>query len=584
MKILLTTLNAKYVHTSLGLRNLAAYCRKEGFDVSVKEYTINHGLPQILSDIYSQKPDVIGLACYIWNIRMVLELCSLLKKVMPNVTLILGGPEVSYDPAEVMQSHTSVDYVISGEGEVAFSELLNSLSRSEFECLVSGVSFRKGDQVHVNGQAQVPMLDSLPFAYQEQDMEELGDRIMYYESSRGCPFSCQYCLSSTTAGVRFFSLQRVLQELQVFIDHDVKQVKFVDRTFNTRKEHYMPIIQFLAKQTCRTNFHFEIAADLLSQDVIELLTTAPVGRFQLEVGIQSTYEPTLNAIKRQNDWNKIVSNVSQLQKAGNIHLHLDLIIGLPFENLQRFSQSFNSVYSLRPHMLQIGFLKLLKGSGLRNAATDHDYVYSDDAPYEVLGNRYLDYSEIRELHVIEEVFNLTYNSGRFQTTLQWMIETLFGGNAFAYYQKLSCFWQQEEMNMLSHGPKAIYAFLLDYCREAFPSYISTCLEMLKFDALMADGGTLRPEFLPWNYPENELKIGGFWRDEVVVRHYLPDYHFTSWREIKRNYQIELFAIDLPDYLQTGIVKECRTMLLFDYRLAKPSWSRLPQFLTKEDFE
>ena len=469
MKILLTTLNAKYVHTSLGLRSLAAYCRKEGYDVSVREYTINHGLPQILSDIYSQKPQVIGLACYIWNIRMVLELCSLLKKVMPEVILILGGPEVSYDSADILKSNACVDYVISGEGEAALSELLSTLSRTEVECSVSGVSFRKGDQVLVNGPARiVSVLDTLPFAYQEQDMEELGDRILYYESSRGCPFSCQYCLSSTTAGVRFYSLMRVFKDLQLFIDHDVKQVKFVDRTFNTRKEHYLPIIQFLAQQTCRTNFHFEIAADLLSQDVIELLAAAPAGRFQLEVGVQSTYEPTLTAIQRQNDWEKIVKNVSQLRLADNIHLHLDLIIGLPFETLQYFSQSFNSVYLLQPHMLQIGFLKMLKGSGLRNAAADHDYVYSDDAPYEVLGNRYLGYSEIRELHVIEDVFNLTYNSGRFQTTLKWMIETFFCGSAFTYYQKLGAFWQQEEMTMLSHGPKAIYEFLFKYCCEASP--------------------------------------------------------------------------------------------------------------------
>ncbi len=578
VKILLTTLNAKYVHTSLALRNLQAYCRKQAIEASIREYTINQELSQIISDIYRQQPKIIGIACYIWNITMVMELCSLLKKVMPDIVVILGGPEVSYDPLDILQTNPCVDYVIIGEGEESLADLLRVLVHSGEAAGMAGIAFREQGQGVVHGQSRiVSVLDELPFAYRIDELNEIKDRIIYYESSRGCPFSCQYCLSSTTTGVRFYSLQRVFADLKTFIDQDVRQVKFVDRTFNTRKEHYLPIIRFLSQQTCRTNFHLEIAADLLDDEALAVLLAAPKGRFQLEIGVQSTHEPTLEAICRHNQWDKIVQNVAALRRQDTMHLHLDLIVGLPYETMEIFSRSFNDVYSLQPHMLQIGFLKMLKGSGMRRSERSHEYVYTDSAPYEVLANRYMSYAEIRKLHCFEEVFNLTYNSNRFHTALAWLIKTSFANNAFSLYYALSNYWDQREMDLLSHSPKAMYDFLIQYCRELIPSQLNIFLELLKFDALLSDNGTIRPDFLPWNYPVLERDIGAFWRDETWAGRYLPDYRFTSWREVKRNYQVEQFEIDIPEYLQTGQIVWRKVTLLFDYRHGG-NWLQLTDLL------
>ena len=573
MKVLLTTLNAKYVHSSLALRSLAAYCQRQGVPAGIKEYTINQSLFQIMRDIYREYPQVLGIACYIWNIRMVLELCSLIKKVMPEIQLILGGPEVSYDPEELLQLHKNIDYLVLGEGEEALANLLRCIA-DKVPCQVPGVAFRRIQGGDTATYQTVRVLDEIPFAYGADDLEILKERIIYYETSRGCPFSCQYCLSSASSGVRYYSLQRVMEDLQKFIDHDVKQVKFVDRTFNARKDHYLPILRFLANTQCRTNFHLEIAADLLDDEAISILQTAPVGRFQLEIGIQSIHEPTLAAVCRKNDWEKIKKNVSTLRETKNMHLHVDLIVGLPFETMELFSRSFNAVYDLQPHMLQIGFLKLLKGSGIRNTAHVHEYVYSDEAPYEVLANRYLSYSEVRQLQLLEDVFNLTYNSGRFPATLKYVVERLFQGDAFKLYYALSCLWEKEKMDLVSHSPKTLYEVLIHFCQTIAPSQVNVLMEFLKFDALTTDNGSLRPDFLPWHYVGKPSEEGNFWRDEESVGCYLPGYRFSSWRDIKRHYQLELFTVDVAHYLATGEITQQEVAILFDYRSYNPSFVRL----------
>lgn len=582
MKVLLTTLNAKYVHTSLAVHNLAAFCRKDGFDVIVAEYTINQEILAIVSDIYSKRPTVIGIACYIWNVSMVMELASLLKKVMPDTPIILGGPEVTYDPNNIMERFPFIDYIVLGEGEETLSELLTSILYPTTKRNFSGLAMRCNNRVEIFGDAKtVKVLDDLPFAYSVENVDTLRDKILYYESSRGCPFSCQYCLSSATTGVRYYSLERVFSDLQLFIDKDVRQVKFVDRTFNTRKAHCLPIIRFLAKQNCRTNFHFEIAADLLDDEIIDALAKAPVGRFQLEIGIQSTYKPALQAICRNNDWIKITSAISRLRQADTMHLHLDLIIGLPFESLESFAQSFNDVFSLHPHMLQIGFLKLLKGSGVRHSAQQHGYVFMDEAPYEVLANRYLPYDEVRKLKILENVFDQTYNSDRFHVTLSWLIQRFFNGSAFHLFQSLSSFWEEQNLGMTSHSPKAVYEILTIYCQKNFPADRDTAMQLLKFDALHSDRGTVKPDFLPWKYPELDAEISGFWRNEETVRKYISDYQFTSWREVRRNYQIELFAIDIAQFLQTGHIHQQQIVVLFDHRQNKTNWVILPNFLEED---
>ncbi|MCX7780628.1 MAG: B12-binding domain-containing radical SAM protein [Negativicutes bacterium] len=570
MKVVLATLNAKYIHSALALYYLKAYCEQDGFSFVVKEYSVNNGLLDILSDIYSEKPEVVGLACYIWNIEMTAQLVALIRKVLPKTVIVLGGPEVTYDAAQVMQRMPSVDYIIRGEGEEVLAALLQALNGNGMLKAVPGLVWRSGQDIICNGDPQVVnCLDSIPFPYTDQDMAALKDKIIYYESSRGCPFSCQYCLSSATAGVRFLPLERVLQELAFFIRHGVKQVKFVDRTFNARKDHYLPIIRFLAKQDCTTNFHFEIAADILDDETLAVLAQAPAGRFQLEIGIQSTHQPTLQAIRRTNQWPAIVYNVNKLLENGNIHLHLDLIVGLPYEDIAGFGRSFNDVYALKPHMLQLGFLKLLKGSGIRSRAAVDGYVFMDNAPYEILANNYISYQEIRSLKIMEEVFNQTYNSGRFKYTLEWFVTQK--GDAFSFYRDFAAYWEERGLHRVSHSAKSLYRFLLDYCEHIYPHHAKAVDELLKFDALLSEHGGLRPEFLSWNGEEWAEAKSLFFRDENKVRHYLPQYVFTNWRDVKKRYHIEIFAGDVTC---PGSFTDTPTALLFQYQEGRASYQKV----------
>lgn len=560
MKIVLSTLNAKYIHSSLALYYLKAFCDNDSNDIMIKEYSVNNGLLDILSDIYGEQPAVIGLACYIWNIEMTLQLTSLLRKVLPNTVIILGGPEVTYGAEEVIQNTPAVDYIVKGEGEEVLGRLLECLRSQEDTSDIEGLVFRWQDKIVATGEAQVVReLPILPFPYKDETMPSLKDKIIYYESSRGCPFSCQYCLSSATQGVRFFPVSRVLDELSFFIKHNVKQVKFVDRTFNSRKEHYLPILTFLAAADCRTNFHFEIAADILDEETLTVLASAPPGRFQLEIGVQSTYEPTLKEVRRSNNWPLIVHNVERLRQLGTIHLHLDLIAGLPYESYSQFGQSFNDVFSLRPHMLQLGFLKLLKGSGIRSRATVDEYIYMGNAPYEVLANKYISYQEIRALKIMEEVLSQTYNSGRFIRTTDWMIGQL--GGAFEFFRDFADFWAKRKLHTVAHSAKSIYQYYADYCEHKGMD-TALCLQLLKFDALNSDGGTVRPEFLPWENEKWEEVKSAFFRNQALAGCYIPGYHFSTWRQVKKQYHIEIFDYDVDN--PAGLVKSL-TAFLFIYQ-------------------
>ncbi len=560
VKVVLTTLNAKYIHSSLALRSLAASCRQDGLDITVKEYTINNELLTILGDLWREKPSVVGLACYIWNTDLTLALVRLLKKVLPATTVVLGGPEVSYDSRQLMADNPEVDYIILGEGEETLAALLAALAVGKPVTGIAGLAWRNGG-IHASQPRVVASLDSLPFAYRDADMAELKDKIIYYETSRGCPFACRYCLSGATTGVRFLSGERVRRELAFFIAHGVKQVKFVDRTFNAKKAHYLPILHFLASRDTATNFHFEIAADLLDEAVLAFLRTVPPGRFQFEIGVQSTNPATLDAIERKNDWPRIVAGVGGLRAGGNSHLHLDLIAGLPYEDYRRFGESFNDVYRLRPDMLQLGFLKLLKGSGIRRQAADHGYIFADAAPYEVLANNYLAYADIRRLKIIEEVLNQTYNSGRFTATLAWLVAA-WQDDAFAFYEALAVYWEEGDLHMTAHSGKGLARILADFCRTVKPELAATVREFLKFDALLTDRGAVRPAFLPWDGEAWQAAKTAFWREEAIVRKYLPDYTFTSWRDVKNSFHLEIFACDIPEWLATGHMSQRPTVVLF----------------------
>jgi len=552
LKLVLAVLNAKYIHSSLAVRCLRAFCRQGPVDAVIREYTINNSLSDMLADVYAQKPDVVGFSCYIWNVEMTLQLASMLRKILPQTVIVFGGPEVSYGSTDFLSQHPYIDYVVMGEGEKTLAALLAALQKGEGVDGVSGLVYRnRTGTVVCNGVPQIiSQLADVPFAYDDNDLLDLQDKILYYESSRGCPFSCQYCLSSAAAGVRFLPVERVYAEMDFFIRHKVKQVKFVDRTFNTRKTHCFAIWKYLAGIPCDTNFHFEIAAELLDDEMLDFLATVPPGRFQFEIGIQSTHEPTLAAIQRRNDWPLIVKNVQRILSYRNIHLHLDLIIGLPYENYECFSRSFNQVYGLQPDMLQLGFLKMLKGTGIREQAGDHDYVYMDQAPYEVLANRYLSYGEIRQLKILEDLFNQLYNSGRFRYTLSWLI-TLYGQGAFAFYAAFAKEWEASGSHARAHSPKTLFRSIAAFCNCFAPEQQSTCLQWLKFDALLQHAASKDTDFLPWNGEDWLVEKNELWRDTDTMQRYISEYFFSNWRSVKNAYPIEVFSVNIPEYLRNG---------------------------------
>ena len=575
MKVLLVGLNAKYIHSSLALYTIGASCQAAGHPVEIAEYTINQELLHVLGDVTGYQPEFVGIACYIWNREMTLKLAATLKKVLPAVRIVLGGPEASGDAAAILRQNPSVDFVVQGEGEESLPELLTELAQTGTGRNVAGIAMRQGDGVELNGGVRlVEKLDDLSFPYQEAQMAGLANRIIYYESSRGCPFSCSYCVSSLTQGVRTRSVEKVKEELRFFIKHGVKQVKFVDRTFNVRPEHYLEIWRFLAAADTTANFHFEIVADLLNSEEIQRLSQVDPGRFQFEIGVQTLSEPALTAIGRRNDWARLSENVRKLRQGGNIHLHLDLIVGLPYEDLNSFRNSFNAVYSLQPDMLQIGFLKLLPGTRIRREAAEYDYVCLDYAPYEILSNRWLVYRDIRRLKQLEEVFEQTYNSGRFCRALGFLIRFCADGDAFTFYQELTAWWEQEEMIGRAHSPEGVLAALQNYADRLPTEQKHRVRDLLKFETLLDGSGSLKGNELDWNAERWERQKAELWRNEEKLRRYIPDYRFSNWREVKRIYPVEIFDTDVSEWADGGKwPKRQVTAMVFD-RTRHPVWRRL----------
>lgn len=568
MKVVLTTLNAKYTHTSLGLRYLREYCR-EFEEIEIMEFSINNQLLDILGQIYEKTPDILGFGCYIWNIEMIKHLIPMVRQVLPACRIVCGGPEISYETEAFMQQLPMVDYVIRGEGEQSFLALLRHLTGGSDEGLPAGIARRSaaGDML-AGSAAAVEDFAKVQFPYRDEEMPELKEKILYYESSRGCPFACKYCLSCASKGVRYLPVARVLEELAFFIRHEVRQVKFVDRTFNASKEHFMPILRFLAAQDCRTNFHFEVAVDYMDEDVLEALRQMPEGRVQLEIGIQSTNQQTLSQVSRVNHWEKIAYNIKRILSFGNMHLHVDLIIGLPTEDIFSFEKSFNDVYALQPDMLQLGFLKFLKGAAMMELAAEHGYVYMQQAPYQVLANNYLNYGQIRWLHTFEDVFERYYNAGRFGKTMAYLIKAS-GGNAFTFYSSLTNFWEQRGLHLVAHTTKSLYRYLLEFSRGQYPQAACAAAELLKLDALLSDGGSIRPECLKWNDDQYQSATAAFWRGGRAEC-YIENYVFTNWRQLRRQYHIEVFSFDM-EALAGGQSISHETALLFDYTAAKAAY-------------
>lgn len=473
MKVLLAAINAKYIHSNLGIYSLKTYGEKmlkewglaEQAEISLAEYTINHQMEQILQDIYKRKPDVIGFSCYIWNISYVKVILADIKKVLPDVKIWAGGPEVSYHGEAFLKEEPAVDLVMMGEGEITFAHFLKALLEGEDLKQVPGLMVRNADGTFTDtGFRQVMDMSQIPFPYAFMDMKELEHRIIYYESSRGCPFSCAYCLSSIDKKLRFRSLDLVLPELEWFLQAKVPQVKFVDRTFNCKKSHAMAIWQYIRDHDNGvTNFHFEIAADLLDKDELDMLSTMRPGLVQLEIGVQSTNEKTLEAIRRKTDIEEIREITETINSWHNIHQHLDLIAGLPWEDLESFKKSFNDVYEMEPEQLQLGFLKVLKGSYMEELIPTCDLLYSAAPPYEVLCTKWLSYGDVLELKDIEEMTEVHYNSRQFTCTLK-ELEKEFD-TPYEMFSFMAGYYNKNHLFGISHSRIARYEILWKIIQE-----------------------------------------------------------------------------------------------------------------------
>lgn len=523
MKILLAACNAKYIHSNLAVYDLQAYASDYADHIVLKEYTINQQKDDIMRDIYLEHPDVVCVSCYIWNLSFVKELMADLIKILPGADFWAGGPEVSYDAEKFLTENSEFKGVMVGEGEETFKELAGYYVEKNPQDLkdMTGICYRDGDQIIHNGWRQIMDLSSIPFIY--KDLSEFKNRIIYYESSRGCPFSCSYCLSSIDKKLRFRDTETVKKELQFFIDNKVPQVKFVDRTFNCKHDHAMAIWKYINEHDNGvTNFHFEISADLLREEELQEMSTMRPGLIQLEIGVQSTNPDTIKAIHRTMDFEKLKGIVDRIHSFGNIHQHLDLIAGLPYEDYDSFRHSFNDVYALKPQQLQLGFLKVLKGSHMMEMCKEYGIVYKTQEPYEVLSTKWLDYDHVLKLKTVENMVEVYYNSGQFQNTLEYLEK--FFPDAFSIYERLGSFYMEKGYGDVSHTRMRRYEILLEFLEDVPEISIDQVKDQMVYDLYLRENLKSRP---------------GFARDQKPFERQIWD--FRKREKVAKNAHVEVFA-------------------------------------------
>ena len=523
MKILLVACNAKYIHSNLAVYDLQAYASDYADHIVLKEYTINQQKDDIMRDIYLEHPEVVCVSCYIWNLSFVKELMADLIKILPGADFWAGGPEVSYDAEKFLTENSEFKGVMVGEGEETFKELAGYYVEKNPQDLkdMTGICYRDGDQIIHNGWRQIMDLSSIPFIY--KDLSEFKNRIIYYESSRGCPFSCSYCLSSIDKKLRFRDTETVKKELQFFIDNKVPQVKFVDRTFNCKHDHAMAIWKYINEHDNGvTNFHFEISADLLREEELQEMSTMRPGLIQLEIGVQSTNPDTIKAIHRTMDFEKLKGIVDRIHSFGNIHQHLDLIAGLPYEDYDSFRNSFNDVYALKPQQLQLGFLKVLKGSHMMEMCREYGIVYKTQEPYEVLSTKWLDYDHVLKLKTVENMVEVYYNSGQFQNTLEYLEK--FSPDAFSIYERLGSFYMEKGYGDVSHTRMRRYEILLEFLEDMPEISVDQVKDQMVYDLYLRENLKSRP---------------GFARDQKPFERQVWD--FRKREKVAKNAHVEVFA-------------------------------------------
>lgn len=539
MKILLTAINSKYIHSNLAVHSLKAYTKDSKEEIKIREFTINQRVEEILKEIYKEKADVIAFSCYIWNLDIILQLSVELKKVCPSTKIWVGGPEVTYDAPLLLANQEQLDLVIVGEGEAVFRDLVEHCDNL---AAVAGIVYRDESGAVITNPARILMdMNEIPFVYKDMDIFE--HKIIYYETSRGCPFLCSYCLSSIEHGVRFRDFALVEKELAFFIEQKVTQVKFVDRTFNCNKQHTMKIWNYIKDHDNGiTNFHFEIAADLLDREELELLKTLRPGLVQLEIGVQSTYEPTIKEIDRVMNLSELYEIVREINSYGNIHQHLDLIVGLPYEGYDRFKVSFNDVHMLKPNQLQLGFLKVLKGSKIHRLKDEYGIGYQSHSPYEVLFTNWVDFSEVLRLKGIEEMVEVYYNSSQFQQSLHYVLR--FFDTPFDFYEALADYYEEQGLNELKHTRLARYDILRAFAMQIPDISLLALEQLLLYDLYIREKIKKRPEWAPIDElhkkQNKQLKVSG------------------------KMTHVETFLIDLLKTQETGDVWTGEQTILFDY--------------------
>ena len=521
MKILLAACNAKYIHSNLAVYDLKAYSSDYDKEVLLREYTINQPKDEILKDIYGSGADVVCFSCYIWNISFVRELIRDLAKILPETAFWAGGPEVSYDAEKFLTEMPEMTGVLVGEGEKTFHDLLEYYIDGKGSLgEIRGIAYRDGEEIRHNGWRELMNLSEIPFVYQH--LEEFENRIIYYESSRGCPFSCSYCLSSIDKKLRFRDLELVKKELQFFLDYKVPQVKFVDRTFNCKHEHAMAIWKYILEHDNGvTNFHFEVSADLLRDEEMNLMAKMRPGLIQLEIGVQSTNPETIRAIHRHMDLDKLKRCVDRVHSFRNIHQHLDLIAGLPYEDYDTFHRSFNDVYQMKPDQLQLGFLKVLKGSLMQGEAEKYGIVHKEKEPYEVLSTNWLPYGDVLKLKAVESMVEVYYNSGQFQHTLEYLVP--LAKDAFTFYESLGAFYENKGYSEISHSRMRRYEILLEYLQEETDVSVEKASQKMLYDLYLREKLKKRPSFAP---------------DQKVYETAIWDYRKTN--HIPKTAHIEVF--------------------------------------------
>jgi Fe-S oxidoreductase len=554
MNVVVATLNAKYIHTSLALRYLKSFAQDE-FDVQIAEFTIKDPAMSIVADLFERKPDVIGFSCYIWNIEETIVVVDMLRKVLPDVKIMLGGPEVSYDTEFWMNRLSAVDFIVMGEGEETFRDLLRQIAGDRKYHFVFALAYRKDEQVIINPGRPKLELSSIPSPYRfQEDIPSLRNRVVYFETSRGCPFSCQFCLSSIEVGVRYFDMDWVKAELTYLIDSGAKLIKFVDRTFNIKRDYAMEIFQFLIDNHRGCVFQFEITADIMRPEVLDFLAeNAPPGVFRFEIGVQSTNDPTNLAVQRRQNFAKLTRTVVKIKESGKIDQHLDLIAGLPHEDYDTFRKTFNDVFALRPEELQLGFLKMLRGTGLRNDAEKFGYTYMERAPYEMLGNELMPFSDIVRIKRVEDVLEKYWNAHRMNRTMEYLVAQAYP-SPFDFFQAFGDYWEARGWSRIGHQLEDLFTRLWDF------------LESDRAPGLDSDAafGLLKLDY----YSQHKYKPRKpWWEDRMEKKDWsarmklFAEHLDIEERELQKKAVLDVLPFDYAAWAADGTIDRSRSSLL-----------------------